>query len=74
VGHDRFFPLTGDHGGQPCTRCHMDPSDIRSFTCFDCHRHSESRTRNEHDGEVRGYSYDSMACYRCHPRGRKEGD
>ena len=69
--HTTYFPLSGPHGGQPCARCHMDSSNIRSFTCFDCHRHSQSRADSEHRG-IAGYSYDSNACYRCHSRGRAE--
>jgi hypothetical protein len=67
--HAGFFPLRGDHGGLDCVRCHMDSSDVRVFSCFDCHEHRQSRMDRKHD-DVRGYSYDSMACYRCHPRGR----
>ncbi len=69
--HDRFFPLRGPHGGQLCTTCHTEAGAFALFTCFQCHEHERGRTDAQHDG-VRDYtsaSYDSAACYRCHPNG-----
>lgn len=67
--HDPFFPLRGDHH-LDCARCHADPDSYSVFTCMDgCH---QNETR--HHDEVRGFSNDSAACYRCHPRGRAEDD
>jgi hypothetical protein len=52
-----------------CTDCHTS-SNFREFTCTDCHAHQRTRMDNEHDG-VAGYSYNSQACYSCHPQGRE---
>ena len=38
----------------------------QDFDCLDCH--DQGDTDNDHD-EVSGYSYNSLACYQCHPDG-----
>lgn len=58
------FPLQGPHNVS-CTLCHTG-GDTSTFNCLDCH--DQSDTDNDHD-EVAGYSYDSLACYQCHPDG-----
>ncbi|RME73807.1 MAG: hypothetical protein D6776_06370 [Planctomycetota bacterium] len=71
--HDRFFPITsGKHSRfrNDCNICHPSPNDKSQFTCLSCHEHSRSRMDSKHRGR-RGYSYDSNACYRCHPRGKE---
>lgn len=74
--HDRqFFPITsGAHRGRwdGCETCHTVPNDFRSFTCFNCHEHSQARMDDKHRGEVSGYAYDSRLCYQCHPDGRRD--
>jgi hypothetical protein len=71
TSHDaQFFPIySGAHAGRwnSCSTCHINPSDYRQFDCLSCH--SQSQTDPHHSG-VNGYTYDSQACYRCHPRGR----
>jgi hypothetical protein len=71
--HDaQYFPIyTGKHRGKwtSCSTCHVNPSDYRQFDCLWCH-HTAARTNPKHSN-VLGYSYDSQACYRCHPNGRK---
>ncbi|HEY7681408.1 MAG TPA: hypothetical protein VH879_02085 [Gemmatimonadales bacterium] len=73
--HDgRFFPIySGRHRGtwSSCSECHASPNDFGQFTCFTCHEHDKSRMDSVHRGRS-GYSYDSNACYRCHPVGRAE--
>jgi hypothetical protein len=67
--HERFFPIaSGEHAGIPCATCHVSPANFRAFDCTSCHR--RERMDDEHD-DVRGYQYQSPACYRCHPRGRE---
>jgi hypothetical protein len=66
--HDRFFPLTRDHGGVACAACHVNPGNFRAFSCVTCHDHSREEMDDEHE-DVRNYRYDSAACYSCHPRG-----
>ncbi len=63
------FPLEGDHNAA-CTLCHT-ASTTTVFNCLDCH--DETDTNDEHDGRS-GYSYNSLACYQCHPDGRKPDD
>ena len=74
--HDAgYFPIyTGSHNGEwaSCTDCHKQPDNYSIFSCIDCHEHNKSKMDGEHR-EVNGYSYNSIACYGCHPTGRKEG-
>jgi hypothetical protein len=65
--HNRFFPLSGDHGGIACASCHVNAGNFRVFTCLDCHRGRE-RMDDRHE-DVNGYRFESNACYSCHPRG-----
>ena len=71
--HDQdYFPIySGNHNGEwnACTDCHTNASDYSVFTCIDCHEHdNQSQVNNDHN-EVSGYSYNSNACYNCHPNG-----
>jgi len=62
------FPIkSGRHAGFSCTDCHLT-SNYNQFSCIDCHTHSRSTT-DSHHSDVGGYSYNSQACYSCHPRG-----
>jgi hypothetical protein len=72
--HDsQFFPIySGAHQGRwnDCSDCHTNPTNYTVFSCLGCHPHSDqNKTDGDHTG-VSGYSYDSQACYSCHPRGR----
>jgi hypothetical protein len=72
--HDRYFPIySGPHDGvwSDCQTCHTSAGNFGAFSCTNCHEHSRSRMDDKHD-DVNGYSYDSQACYRCHPRGRAD--
>jgi predicted CXXCH cytochrome family protein len=68
--HDsQFFPIySGRHQGKwtVCTDCHTNPANYSLFTCITCHNKSDMDS--SHNGRT-GYSYDSAACLRCHPRG-----
>jgi hypothetical protein len=70
--HDeQFFPIfRGTHQGtwESCYTCHDVPGNFKHFNCLGCHEHSMSRMNGAHD-DVRGYVYDSNACYNCHPTG-----
>ncbi len=71
--HDQlYFPIfSGKHEGEwnQCVECHTTPGSFTQFSCIDCHEHNDAGDlANEHD-EVSGYSYNSQACYSCHPRG-----
>jgi hypothetical protein len=69
-----YFPIySGRHRGQwdSCSACHLNSQDYSQFSCVDCHEHSD-RAAVEHDhDEVSGFTYNSAACYACHPRGEK---
>jgi hypothetical protein len=71
--HDSlYFPIySGTHSGRwtNCSDCHTTSANYAAFSCFLCH--SQNGTNSQHNG-VSGYSYDSAACYRCHPTGRSE--
>jgi hypothetical protein len=71
--HDsKDFPIySGKHNGtwESCTICH--PNGTSTFTCLDCHEHNKTSMDRKHS-ERRDYSYESNACYSCHPRGRAE--
>jgi hypothetical protein len=72
--HDgQYFPIySGSHHNawNSCSDCHPNPSDYSVFTCLTCH--SQSQMDGEHEG-VSGYSYNSDACYSCHPNGQGGG-
>jgi len=64
-----YFPIySGTHRGRwtNCSDCHNVASDYAQFTCLTCH--TKATTDSHHSG-VRGYTYDSRACYSCHPTG-----
>ncbi len=69
--HDaQFFPIySGSHQGRwnQCADCHTVPGDFGSFSCTTCH--TRSNTDRDHS-EVSGYTYETSACFACHPRGR----
>lgn len=69
--HTAFFPLSGNHAAS-CATCHTTAGSYSTFTCFQCHAHNQTDMNSKHQG-VNGYSYDSNACYRCHPSGRSGG-
>ena len=62
------FPLTGPHNNRSCSDCHTSGS-TSTFECIDCHDHRQDKMDDKHSGES-GYSYNSQACYQCHPNGR----
>lgn len=65
------FPITtGRHSGFACTDCHIS-SNYLTFSCINCHAHTKSEMDSAHN-DVRGYTYNSQACYTCHPNGRAE--
>ena len=69
--HDgQYFPIySGKHNGQwnTCADCHTNPANYAVFTCTtSCH--PQSIMNNKHQG-VSGYTYNSAACFSCHPNG-----
>jgi hypothetical protein len=70
VFNHRFPIHSGAHRNIACNECHLTANYLQ-FSCIDCHAHNKSAMDNEHD-EVGGYSYNSQACYTCHPDGRAD--
>ncbi|HZT56912.1 MAG TPA: hypothetical protein VFA35_11850 [Burkholderiaceae bacterium] len=65
-----WFPITsGAHRGFACVQCHTTQVGP-VFSCTSCHTHAQSPMASTHSG-VRGYSWVSSECYRCHPNGRR---
>ncbi len=73
--HDaQFFPIySGKHEGEwdQCVDCHTNPNDFSTFSCIDCHEHNNSADLADDHNGVSGYSYESTACYSCHPKGEE---
>jgi len=73
--HDsQDFPIySGKHKNQwdNCNECHTETGNYSSFSCLNCHEHRKSAMDNEHD-DRRDYTYESNACYSCHPRGKAD--
>ncbi len=71
--HDGMhFPIySGKHQGQwmECRDCHINPTDIKVFTCINCH---DQVSTGEDHRNVNGYWYQDQACLACHPTGSKD--
>ncbi len=71
TAHDgAYFPIySGSHNNRwnRCSECHTTSGNYAAFSCLGCHAQTETNNRHRN---VNGYSYDSAACYRCHPTGR----
>jgi hypothetical protein len=64
------FPIdSGKHSSLNCSDCHLT-ANYMVFSCISCHEHNEEKMDDEHDDES-GYSYNTLACYSCHPSGKK---
>ncbi len=74
--HDAmFFPIySGKHREEwnACTDCHTQSENFTVFSCIDCHEHNKSEMDDEHGG-INGYTYNSLACFACHPAGNEDG-
>jgi len=69
-----YFPIySGKHAGtwNSCADCHTNPSNFKTNSCIVCHEHNKSDMDSKHD-EVTNYSYNSAACFDCHPRGKTD--
>jgi hypothetical protein len=69
--HDaQYFPIySGKHKNEwnTCSDCHTNPANYAIFTCTtSCH--PQASMNSKHQG-ISGYSYNSTACYNCHPTG-----
>ena len=71
--HDsQYFPIfSGKHNNEwdQCIDCHTVAGNYTLFSCIDCHEHDNPvEVGQDHNG-VNNYSYNSQACYNCHPNG-----
>lgn len=68
---DHDFPIdSGRHIGLSCAECHQAQPNFSVFTCTDCHAHEFLPMQAVHAG-VPGWTYDTLACYGCHPDGKR---
>ncbi len=70
--HDgQYFQInSGNHEGQwsACTDCHTTVNNYKAFSCVICHEHSnQADLAKKHENE-NNYTFDSNACYKCHPK------
>ncbi len=76
TNHDPvFFPIySGKHAGKwgACTSCHLNPNDYKQYSCLNCHEHSNPTELAKDHKEVANYTFQSTACYNCHPKGREK--
>ncbi|MBK9258020.1 MAG: hypothetical protein IPM42_21430 [Saprospiraceae bacterium] len=69
-----YFPIyTGKHKDEwnTCSDCHTNPNNYNIFSCINCHEHNNKNEVDDDHNGVSGYSYNSAACYSCHPMGKK---
>ncbi|MGB4970406.1 MAG: hypothetical protein WBO31_12800 [Saprospiraceae bacterium] len=73
--HDgMYFPIySGKHKDEwnQCVDCHTSPGNYSVFACITCHEHNKKSEVDKDHKNVTGYSYNSNACYSCHPQGKK---
>ena len=68
--HDRYFLLEGNHRFS-CTICHTRQDNYKSYTCYNCHEHSQSRIAFKHLKEgISNY----QNCIKCHRSGSEDGE
>jgi hypothetical protein len=67
----RFPIYSGSHSGKwtTCNDCHTNTSNYTVFSCLNCHAHERTKMNEKHR-EERGYVYESLSCYGCHPTGK----
>ena len=67
--HNRYFRLDSDHRAS-CKTCHTDPGNYKTYTCYNCHEHTQSKMAAVHREEgISNY----QNCMKCHRSGSKEG-
>jgi hypothetical protein len=72
--HDPLFPISPGSRHSPgkwttCVDCHTVPTNFNLFSCIDCHEHGDKSVVDARHREEPRYTYASLACYDCHPRG-----
>jgi NMD protein affecting ribosome stability and mRNA decay len=64
------FPTSHGNANNVCSTCHTNSNDYSIFQCTNCH--TAAQTNPNHQG-VKGYVYNSINCYQCHPSGQGGG-
>ena len=64
-----WFPQSHGNSGGVCATCHTNANDYSVYSCVNGGCHPQATTDSHHTA-VGGYSYNSTACYKCHPQGR----
>lgn len=61
--------------GLKCSDCHASQTNRRLLACTSCHAHDAPTATAQHGVDMtrHGYSYDSAACFNCHPQSQKPG-
>jgi len=70
-----YFPIYSGAHREPwnsCSDCHTNQNDFGQFSCINCHEHNQTDMDEKHKEEP-DYSYNSDACYDCHPNGKSDG-
>ena len=67
------FPInSGKHSNKPCNNCHLDPSNLKTFSCLGtCHEHTINKMDDKHKNRNGYVSGDYPKCLDCHADGRK---
>jgi hypothetical protein len=64
--HEAYFILDKNHNSS-CITCHSN-NNFKTYTCYGCHEHSETKIRNEHLEEgIRNFEN----CVSCHKSGNE---
>lgn len=71
--HQALFPIASGPHALSCASCHLDTANTASFSCTHCHEHEQAKMADTHQ-EERNYSWESAACFGCHPQGRSAED
>jgi hypothetical protein len=73
--HNQYFVLDRDHR-TTCRTCHTETASYKSYTCYGCHEHTESRMIAKHREEGVSNLRDCVRCHRSadeHEGGREGG-
>jgi hypothetical protein len=63
--HSDYFILDEDHNAK-CNTCHVNTTNIKIYSCYGCHEHTEVKIREEHNEEG---IYNFADCASCHKSG-----
>jgi hypothetical protein len=66
--HTKYFRFDNNHPSD-CTKCHSIKADYKSYTCYNCHEHQQSRIAEKHLEEgIRDFNN----CVKCHRSGDED--